>query len=145
MPAQAPAIGSKTLEITADIEPDGAEGVVITQGGGNRGYALYLKEGKLAFAVRKGGTMTAISAKEPLGKGHFAVKATLGAGGAMSLLVDGKEVADGKAGGLIAQQPAGGLWVGETGRAAVGDYTAPNPFKGKVENVRVKVGAAEGR
>jgi len=142
---QAPAIGGKPLEITADIDPEGAEGVVVTQGGGNRGYAIYLKEGKLAFTVRKGGTMTTVSAKEPLGKGHFAVKATLDTGGAMSLLVDGKQVADGKAGGLIAQQPAGGLWIGETGRGAVGDYTAPNPFKGKVTNVRVKAGGTVGQ
>jgi hypothetical protein len=141
--AQAPAIGGKTLEITAEIDPAGSDGVIVTQGGGNRGYAIYLKEGKITFAVRRGGTLTTISAKKPIGSGHFTVKATLGAGGAMSLFVDGKEVAEGKAGGLIGQQPNGGLWVGDSGRGAVGDYSAPNPFKGKVANVRVKAGGGQ--
>jgi arylsulfatase A len=135
---QAPAIGGKALEITAEIDPEGTEGVVVTQGGANRGYAIYLKEGKLAFAVRRGGTLTEIAAKDTLGTGHINVKATLAAGGTMALFVDGKQVADGKAGGLIGQQPAGGLRVGDTGRGPVGEYTPPNPFKGKVTNVRVK-------
>ncbi len=47
-------------------------------------------------------------------------------------------MAEGKAAGLIQQQPKAGLSVGTASRAAVGDYVAPNPFKGKVNNVRVK-------
>ena len=74
---QAPAIGGKALEITAEIEPTGTEGVVVSQGAGSRGYAIYLTQGKLAFAVRENKNLTAIVAKEPLGKGHFTVKATL--------------------------------------------------------------------
>lgn len=61
----------------------------------------------------------------------------------MSLFVDDKQVAEGKTGGLIGQQPAAGLLVGTAGRAAVGDYTAPNPFKGKVTNARIKVGRGQ--
>ncbi len=53
--AQAPAIAKKALEISAEIEPAGSEGVIVTQGGGARGYAIYLTAGKLAFAVREGG------------------------------------------------------------------------------------------
>ena len=141
--AKAPAIGGKALEITAEIDPEGSEGVVITQGGAARGYAVYLTKGKPAFTVRKSKEPTTIVGKEPLGTGHFVIKATLRADGAMALFVDGKEVANGKIDGLIASQPAAGLWVGDTGRAAVGDYTAPNPFKGKVTNVRVKAGGGQ--
>jgi arylsulfatase A len=136
--AEAPAIGGKALEITAEVDPEGTEGVIVTQGGGARGYAIYLTQGKLAFAVRESRNLTTITAKEPLGKGHFAMKATLHRDGAIALFVDNKQVADGKVAGLIGQQPAAGLWVGDTGRGSVGDYTAPNPFKGKVTNVRVK-------
>ena len=106
-----------------------------------RGYAIYLTGGKLAFAVRESKKLTAIIAKEPLGKGHFAVKATLNSDGAMALSVNGKQVAEGKAAGLIRPQPGNGLSVGDTLRNAVGDYASPNPFKGKVENVRVKAGS----
>jgi hypothetical protein len=51
-------------------------------------------------------------------------------------------VADGTASGLIRQQPGAGLTVGSSGKAAVGEYTAPNPFECKVTNVRVKATAA---
>jgi len=50
---RAPDIAQKALEISAEIEPTGTEGVVVTQGGAARGYAIYLTDGKLAFAVRK--------------------------------------------------------------------------------------------
>lgn len=143
-PAQSPAIGGKELEITAEIDPEGTEGVVVSQGANARGYAIYLTDGKLAFAVRENKKLTAIIAKDPLGKGHFAVKATLHTDGAMALFVDGKQVADGKAAGLIRPQPGNGLSVGDTGRNAVGDYATPNPLKGKVENVRVKASASGG-
>ena len=138
---QAPAIGRKALEISAEIEPTGTEGVIVTQGGAARGYAIYLAKGKLAFAVRENGDLTTIVAKDRLGNGHFLVQATLHEDGALALLVDGKQVAEGKAAGLIMQQPRAGLSVGSAIAAAVGDYAAPNPFAGKVTNVRVKVTA----
>ena len=140
---RAPNIAQKALEISAEIEPTGTEGVVVTQGAAARGYAIYLTHGKLAFAIRENGELTTIVAKDPLGTGHFLVQATLHADGALALLVDGKQVAEGKAAGLIPQQPKAGLSVGMAGRGAVGDYVAPNPFNGKVTNVRVKTTAVD--
>jgi hypothetical protein len=136
--ARAPDIAGKALEVSAEIEPAGTEGVIVTQGGAARGYAVYLTGGKLAFAVRENGELTAIVAKDPLGKGRFLVQATLGQDGALALLVDGKKVAEGKAAGPIRRQPKAGLSVGSAARAAVGNYVPPNPFEGKVSNVRVK-------
>ena len=131
-------IAGKALEVSAEIEPAGTEGVIVTQGGAARGYAVYLTGGKLAFAIRENGELTVIVAKDPLGNGRFLVQATLSQDGALALLVDGKKVAEGKAAGLIQQQPKAGLSVGSTTRAAVGNYVPPNPFKGRVSNVRVK-------
>lgn len=139
--AQAPALSERALEISAEIDPAGTEGVIVSQGGSNQGYAIYLKGGKLAFAVRETRQLTTIIAKEPLGNGHFQVQATLHADGAMALLIDGKPVAEGKAAGLIPQQPRGGFSVGKSSAGAVGDYESPNPFNGKVTNVRVSTAA----
>jgi hypothetical protein len=61
----------------------------------------------------------------------------------MTLSVDGKQVADGKAAGPIPTQPKAGFFVGKAGKAAVGDYEAPDPFAGKVTNVRVKAKAGK--
>jgi arylsulfatase A len=141
--AEAPDIAHKALDISAEIEPTGAEGLIVSQGGGARGYALYLTDGKLAFAVRENSKLTMIAAKEPIGSGRFNVEATLHPDGALALLVDGKQVAEGKAGGLIGQQPKAGLSVGATAKAAVGDYTAPFNFAGKITNVRVKAAAPQ--
>jgi arylsulfatase A-like enzyme len=140
-PARAPLIARRALEISAEIEPAGSEGVVLAQGGAAQGYAIYLTKGKLAFAVREGGELTTIRAKDPLGNGHFLVQATLHEDGKLFLLVDGKQVAQGKAAGPIPQQPKAGFSVGTSGRGAVGDYVAPDPFSGKVSNVRVKATA----
>jgi hypothetical protein len=97
--AQAPDIAQKALQISADIDPAGTEGVIATQGGTAHGYAIYVTGGKLAFAVREKKELRTIVAKDPLGKGHFLVQATLGEDGAMALLVDGKPVAEGNAAG----------------------------------------------
>jgi arylsulfatase A-like enzyme len=140
--AQAPYVARKPLEISAEIEPAGSDGVVVTQGGAAHGYAIYLSKGKLAFAVRESGVLITIVAKNPLGNGHFLVQATLHENGALALLVDGKQVAEGKAPGLIPQQPRAGFSVGSaTGRATVGAYATPSPFQGKITNVRVKTTA----
>ena len=69
------------------------------------------------------------------------MRATVHEDGALALLVDGKQVAEGKAAGLIPQQPRVGFSVGAAANAAVGDYDIPSPFKGKVTNVRVKTTA----
>ena len=55
----------------------------------------------------------------------------------MTLAVNGKIAATGKAPGLIPAQPKDGLSVGKDTQSAVGNYAAPHPFGGKVEKVRV--------
>ena len=134
---QSPEVAGKALEISAEIEPAGTTGVIVTQGGGAQGYALYLADGKLAFAVREGKELTTIIAKEPLGTGHFKVQATIHQDGALALLVDGKQVADGKAAGPIPRQPKAGLSVGKAGAGPVGKFETPDPFTGTVTDVNV--------
>jgi arylsulfatase A len=141
--AQAPQIAGKALEISAEIDADGTDGVIVSQGGIAHGYAIYVKDGKLAFAVREKRKLTTIAAKDPLGNGHFTVHAALHEDGAMTLLVDEKQVADGNAGGPIQQEPKGKFAVGTASNAAVGDYDASVVFKGKISNVTVNAPAAE--
>jgi arylsulfatase A-like enzyme len=140
---QAPDIARKELQISAEVDPAGTQGVIVSQGGAAHGYAIYLTGGKLAFAVREKKELTKIVASEPLGKGHFRVQATLQEDGTLALLVDGKPVAQGKAAGPIPQQPKAGFFVGKSGAAAVGDYDVPDAFTGEVTNVTVKTVAAK--
>ena len=140
---KAPAIAGKELEISAQIDAKGADGVIISQGASGNGFAIYITGGKPAFAVREKKNLTAIIAKEALGTGHFEVKATLGAEGAMTLSIDGKQVAEGKAPGLVPAQPRAGLFVGKSGAGAVGDYQTPGEFVGQISDVRIKITGSE--
>lgn len=137
--ADAPPIANRPLLISAEIEAAGTNGVIVAQGAGRHGYTLYLHSGKLAFAVRVAGQLAVVTAPEPLGLGHFSVEAQLSAQGDLTLSVNGRKVAAGRAPGLIAAQPVDGLTVGHDGGSPVGEYAAPNEFTGAVANVRVRV------
>ncbi|MCX6902006.1 MAG: arylsulfatase, partial [Verrucomicrobia bacterium] len=99
-------------------------------------YALHLEDGRPVFSVRIAGQLfTARAPDAP--SGSFSLEASLQKDGAMVLAINGQAVARGKASGLISTQPQDELSIGEDTRTAVGDYQAPNPLQGKVENVRV--------
>ena len=118
------------------MRPASPNGVILAQGGRQHGYALHLEAGRPVFSVRIAGQLFAVKAIEAPA-GRFSLEATLGRDGAMRLAIDGREVARGQAPGLIPAQPQDELSIGEDVRTAVGDYTAPNPLAGKVENVKV--------
>ena len=139
-PRPSPQIAGQPLDIRCDVTPLATDGVILAQGGDQRGYALYLKGGHPIFGVREMGTLyTAVAPAAP--KGHFSLEARLEKSGAMTLSVDGTVVAHGKAPGVIAVQPEDALSVGEDILSAVGDYTPPHRLKGTVKNVQITAGA----
>ncbi len=139
-PLPSPQVAGQTLDIRCDVTPRSANGVVLAQGGRQRGYALYLKEGKAVFGVREADTLYTAAAPDALPKGRVSLQARLAKDGAMTLSVGGKVVAHGKAPGVIAQEPQDALSIGEDQLSAVGDYDAPNPLKGRVENIKITAG-----
>lgn len=138
-PNVAPKVAGRALAISAQVEAGAPEGVIVAQGGPGNGYALYLHEGKLALAVRIKKQLTTVSATQPLPAGAHTVSAQLAADGKITLSVDGQSVGEGRAPGVINAQPQRGLTVGSDASAAIGEYTAPNRFSGKLENVTVRV------
>ncbi|BDI28786.1 hypothetical protein CCAX7_008370 [Capsulimonas corticalis] len=134
-----PQIAGQPIDIRCDVTPQGADGVILAQGGDQRGYALYLQGGKLIFGVREAGKLYTAAVADPP-KDKFSLEARLETTGAMTLSINGGPPARGAAPGVIAAQPKDGLSIGEDTQSAVGDYTAPNTLKGKVENVKVTAG-----
>jgi arylsulfatase len=131
-----PNLVDKELTITAQVTPEARDGVILAQGGNQRGYAIFLQAGIPTFAVRQNGTLySATSTSAPNGK--FSVEAHLGKDGTMTLAIDGKTVARSKAPGVFTNQPADELSIGQDTLSAVGNYTSPNALQGKVENVKV--------
>lgn len=132
-----PQIANRPLTIRCELVAESQNGVVLAQGGQQHGYALHLRDSKLVFSIRINGKLTAISAPDDLPTGKCTLEARLALDGGMTLSVNSKTVATGKAPGLIPTQPQDGLSIGEDDRTAVGDYAAPFPLKGKVTGVRV--------
>lgn len=133
-----PQLVGKALTISCKVTPKAraSSGVVLAQGGEMRGYVLFLKAGKPVFCVRqKGKLYTAKAASAPTGT--FTLEAHLKKDGAMTLAVNGSIVARGKAPGVFAVQPMDPLSVGQDTLSAVGDYKAPSPLAGTVQNVKV--------
>ena len=134
--AEAPAIAHRPFTISCEIEPTAGEGVIVAQGGSKAGYALHLHAGKPVFTVRVAGEPVAIAAGTAP-TGAFRIEARLARDGTMTLAVDGKTVASGRAAGLIASQPREEFCVGhDTGRP-VGDYSSDSRFQGRISKLAV--------
>lgn len=129
-------IANRPLRIRCAVLPESRNGVILAQGGRQHGYALHLEDGRPVFSVRIEGQVFEVKATAaPVGR--FALAAVLQQDGTMSLAINGQQAATGKAPGLIPVQPQDELTIGEDGRTAVGNYPAPNPLQGTVEQVQV--------
>lgn len=143
---------NKSWTITAQIElpNDTAEGMIITHGGSEGGYGLYLKAGRPTFVYNYLGVeRPSFFGDTPLGKG----KATLGVrfdydgggmgkGGTVTLTVNGDTVASGRLERTVPIQFSitEGLDVGmDNGSAVDWTYRLPFHFTGRIEEVTVEV------
>lgn len=130
----APSLAGRALTIRVEITEMASDGVLVAQGGSAAGFSLYLKGGKPALALRRGGSLVAISAPNALAASAATITATLARDGAITIKAGEEIIATGK-GGLIERQPADGLQVGRDEKGAVGDYDAPFAFRGKIGGV----------
>jgi arylsulfatase len=147
-------IKNKSWAVTAELEvpPDGAEGVVIVQGGRFGGWSLYAKGGRATFYYNVLGiTSYRVDATEPIPTGNTQVRMEFtydgggrGKGGTATLYYGGKEVGTGRV-----DQTQGVVFsadettdVGrETGTTVSPDYTAhTSRFNGKIQWVRIDLG-----
>jgi len=133
-----PYVAGNPFVLSCDVETAQKDTVIIAHGGTSYGYALFLRAGALTFAVRTGvDRVTEIAATDAFaGKGQL--EASLAKDGAMKLAVNGKTVAEGKAPGLITQQPAENFCVGLDDGKPVTRYNNPEPFKGRITQLAVK-------
>ncbi|WP_315385864.1 arylsulfatase [uncultured Stenotrophomonas sp.] len=144
---------NKSWTISADIDvdaPDSAEGMLITRGGSEGGYGLYLRNGKPTFVYNFLGverpTFVASSAV-PKGRSTVEVKFTydgggMGKGGALALSINGTQVAEGRLERTVPIQFSigEGLDIGlDTGSAVDWTYTLPFAFNGRIAQVVVEV------
>jgi arylsulfatase A-like enzyme len=155
--AASPSMINKSWTITAEVElPVGNEsGMIVTHGGLEGGYGLYLKDGKPTFvynflsterltfagkeALPKGKTTLVVDFKYD-GPGDAKGLAALGKGGAITVAANGKTVAQGRMEKSIPIQFSlgEGLDIGEdVGSPVDFTYKLPFAFTGKIEQVKI--------
>jgi arylsulfatase A-like enzyme len=147
-------IKNKSFAVTSEVEvpEDGADGVIIAQGGRFGGWSLYAKDGHAKFHYNVLGIKSfSIDANAPIPAGTTQVRMEfaydgggMGKGGEVTLYYDGAEVGRG-----CVEQTQGFIFsadettdVGyESGTTVSPDYTAhTSRFTGKIEWVRIDLG-----
>ena len=148
--AASPPMTNKSWTITADVEltDDKTNGMIVTHGGLEGGYGLYLRDGVPTFVYNFLGTerMT-FAAKETLPKGKTKLVVDfkydgggMGKGGAITVSANGKPVAEGRLEKTIPVQFSlgEGLDIGmDVGSPVDFTYKLPFKFTGKIEKVTI--------
>lgn len=134
--AAAPQVGQKAFTVSVTVETTQRDAILLAQGG-LIGHALYLKGGRVAFAVRHGADEVVEIVSPAEVKGSFAVTASLAADGAMKLVVAGQGTVAGKARGTLPRQPAEDFCVGHDNSKPVGLYGEAKPLQGALSGLAV--------
>jgi arylsulfatase len=146
---------SHTLTADVEIQKGGAEGVLVSAGGVDGGYALYVKGGKLHYAYNYvAAALYHVESKEPVPEGRHKLRAEFektgepdvakgkGVPGKVRLYVDDNVIGEGD---IPVTMPlalglAGGIACGvDQGSPVTRDYKTPFAFTGKLYSVTVDV------
>jgi arylsulfatase len=145
---------NKSYAITAaiDVPEGGASGVIVAQGGAFGGFSLYLKDGRPAYCYNLFGLQQfKVYGEEPVPEGEHQVRMEftydgggLGKGGAVSLLVDGKQVGEGRVEATVPMLFSADETTdvgGDTATPVSDDYTPRDSvFTGQIEWVEIDLG-----
>ena len=134
--ASAPQVGQRAFTVSVTVDTAQRDAVIVAQGG-LIGHALYLKGGRVAFAVRHGADEVVEILSPAEVKGPFVVTASLAADGAMKLSVVGQDAVSGMAKGALPRQPAEDFCVGHDTAKAVGLYGKLIVLQGTVSGLSV--------
>ncbi|SKB13996.1 AtsD protein [Planktothrix sp. PCC 11201] len=147
-------IKNKSFSVTSQLEipPEGAEGVIIAQGGRLGGWSVYAHEGKAKFVYNVLGINRYVTeAQQPISTGKHQVRMEfaydgggLGKGGNVTLYYDGQQVGSGR----VEQTQAFIFSADETtdvgyesGTPVTPDYNLKSSrFTGKIAWVQIDVG-----
>jgi arylsulfatase len=153
--AASPEMLNKSWTITATIDlPDAkAEGMIITHGGSEGGYGLYLRDGRPTFVYNfLALERPTFEAQQPLAKGKHTIEVDfaydgggIGKGGTITLKADGRKVAGGRLQRTVPIQFAifEGLDIGmDSGSPIDFTYSLPFKFTGRIVKVTVALKAA---
>ena len=152
--AASPPMCNKSWTITAqiDVPAEKAQGMIVTHGGLEGGYGLYLRDGKPTFVYNfLSVERFTFAAKNPLPKGKSTLVVDfkydgggMGKGGSLTLSANGTTIAEGRLEKTIPIQLSlgEGLDIGmDVGSPVDFTYTLPFAFTGRVEEVTIELTA----
>ena len=152
----APDIKNKSFKIAGDVDipADGAEGVLVTQGGRFNGWGLYVLQGKPVFHYNLvGAYRSQVAGEQKLAPGRHAIVidfkydgSGFGKGGTATMRVDGKTVAEGKIARTVPFRFSADetLDIGEdTGTPVSEDYHVPFKFTGTLNKVMIEINESQ--
>jgi hypothetical protein len=148
--AAAPEMLNKSWTITANVDlPDGSSsGMIVTHGGIEGGYGLYLRDGRPTFVYNYLALdRPTFVSKEPLSKGKATITVDfaydgggMGKGGTITMTANGKTIAEGRLERTVPIKFSigEGLDIGLDGGSPVDfTYKMPFVFTGKIEKVTI--------
>ncbi|MBT7164370.1 MAG: arylsulfatase, partial [Victivallales bacterium] len=135
---KSPYVKRRPLRIKAELVDIPVNGTILAQGGSRAGYAMYVKDGCLAFTLRSKKGNGTVKAKTPLPK-TATVELLLAKDASVRLSADGKEIAYGRVPELLYDMPTEGLQVGFDSGAAIGEYQGENRFTGKIRSLTLEL------
>ncbi len=133
-----PDVTSKSVEMSASVESDCKDGVIIAHGEEVFGLSVYLKEGNLYYSTRKYGVLTTLKTPNPV-PSQFSFKAILLKNGDMKLYVNGQLIGSENIGESLPIPPDDPMSIGTDFRRLIGEYEAENYFKGSISDLQFMV------
>jgi hypothetical protein len=140
---------SHTITALIDVPKQGANGVILADGGFGGGFSLFLKDGKPIYTYNYfRQTITTITAPEslPPGPAKIVLKFAYDGGGLgkaalATLLVNGKVVGEARIPQTVptAFSFEDTFDVGEDSASPVGDYQSPFPFTGIINRIDLDI------
>jgi len=120
--------------------PDSPNSEILSMGGDEYGFSLYLRGGVPQWAVRSRGHLFRAVAPDAIPTGQWVhLAGAIDATGTCRIFVNGREVVQAQ-GRVLAQKPAEAFTVGADPGKRVGPYDEPMPYHGLLEDVRVYLG-----
>jgi len=151
----APPIYQRSHSISAalDIGNNGADGVIVAEGGSSGGYTLYVKDGKLVYEYNFfGKERYTVTSDSKLPGGNVEVTMDYvqkpgkddnpSIGGSVTLKVNGKKVAEGELKNVVPSRFSATetLDIGsDLGSTVSESYVAPHTFSGKIKKVDIEL------
>ncbi len=132
---KSPFVENRAFTVTVKLAEAGSDGVLVAQGGSSTGFAVYVQDGRLHFAIRRDGKLHDVVSNEDLPTDAKTITASLANDGMVKATVNGKPFLQGMTAGPLTRMPQDGLQVGKDLLGAVGNYESPFEFSGRIDRV----------